>query len=192
MTITLVLMAALMALFVGWLVSRSISVTPWVAEPGPMRTKPATSMTSPKVGLLVFLAVVMSLFALFISAYHMRMHMGDWRPLPEPGILFVNTGFLLLASVALEWAARCASYGDSRGLMRGLAAGGAGAIVFIAGQLAGLATTDRLRIFSDGESRQRVLLRAHRAARVALARRAGRMGPTAPESVARKCVQRCG
>jgi len=135
MTITLVLMAGLMALFVGWLVSQSISVTPWVADAGPVRSSAATSMTSAKVGLFVFLAVVSSLFALFISAYHMRMHMGDWRPLPEPRILFVNTAILFLASVGLQWAWRSATHGDSLGIMRGLAAGGVGAVVFIAGQL---------------------------------------------------------
>ena len=50
-------------------------------------------MTLPaaKIGLGVFLAVAGSLFALFISAYSMRMNMVDWRALPVP---FWRNGFL--------------------------------------------------------------------------------------------------
>ena len=52
----------------------------------------------------MFLAVVGSLFALFISAYSMRMNMVDWRTLPVPALLWFNTGVLVLSSVALQWA----------------------------------------------------------------------------------------
>ena len=135
MTITLVFLAALMAVLVGWLFRQSVNVTPWIAEPGVTRAQAATSMPAAKLGLLVFLAVVVSLFALFVSAYLMRMHMGDWRSLPEPSLLFVNTGVLVLASVGLQWAWRSARYGDPLALKRGLMVGGAGALVFVVGQL---------------------------------------------------------
>jgi cytochrome c oxidase subunit III len=42
------------------------------------------------------------LFALFISAYSMRMSMVDWRALPVPRLLWFNTGVLVLSSVALQ------------------------------------------------------------------------------------------
>ena len=45
-------------------------------------------MPPAKVGLGVFLAVAGSLFALFISAYSMRMELVDWRALPVPGLLW--------------------------------------------------------------------------------------------------------
>ncbi len=61
-------------------------------------------MPAAKIGLGVFLAVASSLFALFISAYSMRMNMVDWRTLPVPGLLWFNTGVLVLSSVALQWA----------------------------------------------------------------------------------------
>ncbi len=93
------------------------------------------SVPPEQVGLIVFLAVVVSLFGLFTSAYLMRMHMADWRPLPEPDLLFVNTGILLLASVGLHWAARASRRDDARGLVSGLLAGGVCTAAFIAGQI---------------------------------------------------------
>ena len=47
---------------------------------GPRPTRPADR--EDRAG--VFLAVVGALFALFVSAYVMRMDMADWRPLPLP------------------------------------------------------------------------------------------------------------
>ena len=61
-------------------------------------------MPAAKVGLGVFLAVVGCLFALFTSAYFMRMGLSDWRALPVPRLLWLNTGVLVLSSVALQCA----------------------------------------------------------------------------------------
>ena len=57
-----------------------------------------------KIALGIFLAVVGALFALFASAYFMRMEFADWRPMPMPRIVWLNTGMLVLASVALQCA----------------------------------------------------------------------------------------
>ena len=43
-------------------------------------------MPTAKVGLGVFLAVVGALFALFASAYFMRMELSDWQTAPMPEI----------------------------------------------------------------------------------------------------------
>ncbi len=54
----------------------------------------------------------------------MRMNMADWRPLPVPGLLWLNTGVLVvLSSVALQWAQRgraprTTSSGVQTGLLR--------------------------------------------------------------------------
>ena len=85
----------------------------------------------------VFLAVAGSLFALFGSAYMMRMHMAtDWRPLPLPGLLWLNTGVLIASSAALQWSWMAARRGRVEGMRAGLLAGGALALAFLAGQLA--------------------------------------------------------
>ena len=104
-----------------------------------------TGMTFPerftpaKVGLGIFLLVVTSLFGLFISAYHMRMGhgpqtAGDWRPFPEPMILWINTAVLILSSVAMQWAKVSLARGDASRTRTALLLGGALAIAFLVGQ----------------------------------------------------------
>jgi cytochrome c oxidase subunit 3 len=139
MTVTLVFLALLMAVFVAWLLRQSVNVRPWVAESG--RAGHATHLpsgaTAPWVGLVVFLAVATSVFALSISAYLMRMghgHHSDWKPLTEPGWLWVNTGILMLASIALQRAWNAARRNRLGDLRLALSAGGACTIAFIGGQ----------------------------------------------------------
>ena len=83
-----------------------------------------SAMPTAKIFLGVFLAVVGCLFALFTSAYFMRMELSDWRPLPMPGLLWFNTLVLVLSSVALSLALRAARQGDVR--RRGSASSPAG------------------------------------------------------------------
>lgn len=137
MTTTLVFLALLMAAFVVWLVRQSVNVRPWVPEASPAERVPymPESATAPRIGLGIFLAVATSLFALCISAYLMRMQMApDWRPLPTPGLLWVNTGVLVLASGFLQWAWNSARAGNGRSLRIALAAGGLCTAAFIGGQ----------------------------------------------------------
>ena len=52
------------------------------------------------------MAVVTSLFSLFLSAYAMRMHQSiGWCHLTIPNILWLNTLVLIAASVAMQRAA---------------------------------------------------------------------------------------
>ena len=89
-----------------------------------------------KIGLGVFLAVAGSLFALFSSAYLMRMHMGtDWRRCRCRALLWLNTGVLVASSVALHRAQVAARRGRMDGVRDGLLAGGVLALAFLAGQL---------------------------------------------------------
>ena len=83
----------------------------------------------------MFLAVVSSLFALFISAYFMRMQVADWVQLPAPKLLWFNTGVLILSSVALQYAHVAARRGRIEGVRDGLIAGGLFALTFLVGQL---------------------------------------------------------
>ncbi len=88
-----------------------------------------------RLGLWLFLAVATLLFSALMSAYIIRMGYPDWQPLPEPGLLWVNTGFLLFASGALQRAVRAARRGDGRGVRQGLALGGGLGGLFLLGQL---------------------------------------------------------
>ncbi len=100
-----------------------------------LREEGTSSLPSAKIGLGVFLAVVGSLFALFISAYSMRMTMVDWRALPVPKLLWFNTGVLVTSSIALQWAHMAARRNDTDGVIIGLLAAGASAVIFLVGQL---------------------------------------------------------
>src|SRR6202171_5658395 len=130
-------MAGIAAIAGWWLSQQRLGAKPWLEE-GVLvdfREENALALPPAKIGLGVFLAVVGSLFALFISAYSMRMNMVDWRALPVPKLLWVNTGVLVLSSVALPWAHVAARRNDVDGVIVGLCAGGASAVTFLVGQL---------------------------------------------------------
>lgn len=86
-------------------------------------------------GLWVFLGVVTVLFAIIVTLYLARMKFWDWHPLPEPGILWFNTGVLILSSLAMQMARRAASRGRIDSVRNGLVIGGLCAWTFLAGQL---------------------------------------------------------
>ena len=134
----IVLFMAVIAVIVGWWLSQQrLTAKPWLEE-GPVTDFPGTdamSLPAAKLGLGVFLAVAGSLFALFISAYSMRMNMVDWRAMPVPRLLWFNTGVLVLSSVALQWAYVAARRDDIDGVVVGLYTGGISAVVFLVGQL---------------------------------------------------------
>lgn len=88
-----------------------------------------------KVGLRVFLAVATVIFSLLIIAYADRMGHAYWRPLPEPGLLWVNTALLIFGSVALQWACNSVRQGRLDVVKYGLYAGGGLSVAFLAGQL---------------------------------------------------------
>lgn len=130
-------MAGLAAIAGWWLSHQRLAAKPWLEEGalGDFDGGGALSLPPAKIGLGVFLAVVGSLFALFISAYLMRMELIDWRSLPVPRLLWFNTGVLIVSSCALQWAQIAARRGDSDAVMIGLLAGGISACVFLIGQV---------------------------------------------------------
>ena len=134
MNIISLFLAVLAAVVAWWLAQQRLTAKPWL-EAGPIGDTGASSLPAAKIGLGVFLAVVGSLFALFISAYSMRMNMVDWRALPVPRLLWFNTGVLLTSSIALQWAHMAARRNDMDGVIIGLCAGGASALIFLAGQI---------------------------------------------------------
>jgi len=60
------------------------------------------SSDASRVGFFVFIATIATLFSLFLVAYIGRMAYGDWRVLPEPAMLWVNTFILFLSSVFFQ------------------------------------------------------------------------------------------
>lgn len=136
MGIAIVFMAVIGAIVAWWLSRQGLMAKPWLEEGaiGVPQSEARPGLTA-KVGLGVFLAVVGSLFALFVSAYFMRMQMADWRPLPTPRLLWLNTGLLVMSSIALHRAQIAARRRRTDSMNAALVAGGAFAAAFLAGQL---------------------------------------------------------
>jgi cytochrome c oxidase subunit 3 len=139
------LSAAFVALLAGvvvWaLLVRKLTVKPWEAlvTTGTGLDDDDAERTPARVGLWVFLAVVTSLFGLFISAYYMRMGHGhgevhDWLHYSKPSVLWLNTGLLILASVAMQWARTSVALGRTDRTRDGLLVGGLLTVAFLAGQ----------------------------------------------------------
>jgi cytochrome c oxidase subunit 3 len=135
--IIILLLAGLGVIAAWWLSRQRLMSKPWLEE-GAAGEFPGTGVSAvptAKIGLGVFLAVVGALFALFISAYLMRMSLADWRPVPKPTLLWINTGVLMLASAALQWARAAAYRDDADGVKTALLAAGAATLAFMAGQI---------------------------------------------------------
>ena len=137
MTTALVLLSAIMAIVVGWLVRKTLNTAPWLEQ----RTVDvngrdgALALLPVQVGLGVFLAVATSLFALLVTAYHMRMMEADWTNIDLPRVLWLNSGVLVLASVAMQWTLIAARHGQIDAVRKGLAASGVFSFAFLAGQV---------------------------------------------------------
>ena len=113
---------------------RSWEHTGDVEEPG---IGSAMARTPKRTALRMFLCVVTSVFFLLFVAYRIRMAYPDWQPMPLPKILWLNTAFLVLASIAMQWT-RAQADGDRTGPLRlGMVASGLLTVAFIGGQLLG-------------------------------------------------------
>jgi cytochrome c oxidase subunit 3 len=135
MTIGLVFLSVLMAVILWWLFRQTVNVQPWQAQPVQAVPAHGTIPVPAKMALWVFLAVATSLFVLFVSAYAMRLGLGDWSPLPRPRLLVLNTVFLVGASLAMQWTVYAGRRADALRVQRGLAASGLLTLAFLAGQL---------------------------------------------------------
>ncbi len=117
---------------------RQLTDKPWVTAQGKLDDRhdgSEFSLPTATLGLRVLLAVVTVLFSLLVVAYGDRLAVADWRPLPEPWLLWLNTVFLILSSVALQWACVGASSHQVDAMKAGLLGGGVFAFAFLAGQI---------------------------------------------------------
>ena len=80
-----------------------LSVKPWIAQRGVVADARGLSASIPKVTLGFFLCVASVLFSLFIAAYFIRMGYSDWRPIPVPALLWLNTVILIAGSIFMQW-----------------------------------------------------------------------------------------
>jgi len=79
--------------------------------------------------------VVTVLFSLLIVVYADRMGLADWRPLPDPWLLWLNTAVLMASSAVFQWARVSLRRNQIDGVWFGLTTGGVLAFAFLTGQL---------------------------------------------------------
>lgn len=140
MYITLVFLGVIMATVIVWLLRQTLGTQPWVSTIESAAVDNAASGASldtnaRAVALMTFLAVATSVFALFISAYTIRMDQPDWRPITEPTLLWANTVILILASIVYQWTRNATIKGRAAQVKPGLTIAGALTILFLVGQL---------------------------------------------------------
>ena len=134
MSTTAIAIALATGVLVWFAVASRLTAKPWQGDTegdvGAIRMPPA------RIGLFIFMAVVTSLFSLFISAYAMRMHHGlGWCHLTIPNLVWYNTLVLLGASVAMQLASSLAARGRRGASRNALLAGGLLTVGFLAGQV---------------------------------------------------------
>jgi cytochrome c oxidase subunit 3 len=89
-----------------------------------------------ETGLWLFMAVVSMLFALFITAYAMRMDAAaDWSSIAMPPQLWLSSALLLAGGLLLQRAASAARTLHHARAQRWLLAGGMAAMAFLGSQL---------------------------------------------------------
>lgn len=117
---------------------RQLAEKPWLPPEesiAGLQGSQAVATPTVRVGLKLFLVVVGVLFFLLTITYAGRMAFEDWRPMPQPWLMWQNTIMLILASVAMQWAHTAAKRDQWENVMLDLVAGGFFTFAFIVGQL---------------------------------------------------------
>ena len=116
---------------------RQLTEKPWIPvnDAASLHDCCASATPPAKVGLKMFLIVVGVLFMLLTVAYAGRMAFEDWRPVPQPWLMWQNTIALILASAAMQWAQTAAARDQWGNVKIGLFAVGGLTFAFLVGQL---------------------------------------------------------
>lgn len=117
---------------------RSVAEKPWEYQPPGLETGPesAFEFSPEKVALALFLVIVGIIFSLLGVTYFLRMELGDWVPLADPSMLWINTAVLVASSVFFQWALISSRKDNLRAARNTFVVGGMLALLFVAGQLA--------------------------------------------------------
>lgn len=142
---TLLFIAMIFSVVVATVLVRRLQEKPWTQHGILEGSHDNVTSSAPKVGLWIFLGMVTSLFLVFIGAYFMRMNsshggiaagrMLPWVPLDEPGILWVNTIVLILASISIQLSVSHAGVGQIEQIRRYFNASGFLTVAFLFGQV---------------------------------------------------------
>lgn len=113
MSLTVAYTALATGIIIWAVLVMKLRARPWERQLTATPEGPGGIAIPPKrIGLWIFLAVITSLFCLFVSAYYMRMghhaghgtpaSVGDWAAIRDPSILWFNTVLLIFSSIAMQ------------------------------------------------------------------------------------------
>ena len=150
--------AALATGIIVWLVLVSkLQVKPWEAPAAAPDGTGFGGFAPKRIGLWIFLAVITSLFCLFLSAYYMRMghtgHAGhggggDWTAIRDPNILWFNSIVLVVSSLAMQSARAAVTRGNLEQTRLRLFAAGLLTAAFLIGQMVAWRQLQLSEVFS--------------------------------------------
>ena len=144
MSLTVAYFALATGIVVWAVLVTRLRAKPWESVAGAAPEGMGFSVSAKRIGLWIFLAVLTSLFCLFLSAYYMRMGQhathgsplaaGNWASIRDPSILWFNTVLLILGSVAMQSARAAVARGEPEQTRVRLFAAGLLTLAFLIGQ----------------------------------------------------------
>jgi cytochrome c oxidase subunit 3 len=155
LSLTVAYFALATGIIVWLILVRKLSAKSWEAGLASTADVEEARWPPQRVGLWIFLAVITSLFGLFVSAYYMRLNghhesgpATDWVALSEPPVLWLNTLLLIASSVAMQAARKSVQGGNVAGSFKGLLVGGLLTLAFLGGQFYAWALVRNSEFFS--------------------------------------------
>ena len=115
-----------------------ITQKPWEASQAVLDNEhdgKTLAVSKAKLGVRTIMVVSTVIFSLFVVSYSDRMLIHDWRSLPEPWLLWINTAILILASVIFHRTKVLAESNKFEETKNSLFVVGFLTFVFITGQL---------------------------------------------------------
>lgn len=131
MTVILTFLAMIAGIAGWWLSRQGLMSKPWLESVGPLPQAEPSQPPPHRLGTAVLLAVIGGLFAMLGSAFVMQIDETPWQLAPLPNLVWLNTGLLVLSSLALHFASR----DDGQGRQIWLVVGSVTAVGFLLGQL---------------------------------------------------------
>ena len=101
---------------------------------GEVSTRAPDIAPAAKTCLFFLMAVLTSMFFLFIVGYRIRMTEADWVPISDPALLWFNTALLIVAGWLMQRSRQAAREGMLQPLRTNLTLAGLVSLLFLAGQ----------------------------------------------------------
>lgn len=115
---------------------KNVTAKPWEYSSPTLGTGPESAFqsSSERIALTIFLVVVSVIFSLLAVSYYIRMDLGDWVPMSDPSLLWLNTALLIVSSIFFQLARNTAQGTDLLRTRKLFVGAGLFAILFVVGQ----------------------------------------------------------